>query len=101
LGAKPHPELASYHISFLKNYLSLSLSLLVHFQNHKMSQVLEKINKTLFNWICNQKTYLKWYKLGVSKEKKGKFHIDDRYVRYLRKLDVDVVLKVESDAEEE
>jgi hypothetical protein len=44
---------------------------------------------------------LKWYKLGVSEEKKGKFHLDDRYVRYLRKLGVDVVLKVEGDAEEE
>jgi hypothetical protein len=44
---------------------------------------------------------LKWYKLGVSEEKKGKVHIDDRYVRYLRKLGVDVVLKVEGVAEEE
>jgi len=57
--------------------------------------------KSLFNWIHNQKTYLKWYKLGVSEEKKGKVHIDDRYVRYLRKLGVDVVLKVEGGAEEE
>jgi hypothetical protein len=63
--------------------------------------VLEKINKSLFNWICNQKTYLNWYKLGVSEEKKGKFHVNDRYVRYLRKLGVDVVLKVEGGGEEE
>jgi len=44
---------------------------------------------------------LRWYKLGVSEEKKGKFQVDDRYVRYLRKLGVDVSLKVEVDAEEE
>ncbi len=60
----------------------------------------EKINKSLFNWIHNQKTYLKWYKLKTSEEKKGEFHVDDRYVRYLRKLGVDVVLKVEDDAED-
>jgi hypothetical protein len=64
---EPHPELASYHISFLKNYLAL----LVHFQQHQTSQVSEKINKSLFNWIRNQKTNLKWYNLGVSEEKKG------------------------------
>jgi len=61
----------------------------------------KKINKSLFNWICNQKTYLKWYKLGNSEEKMGKFHINDRYVRYLRKLGVDVSVKVEGDADEE
>jgi hypothetical protein len=87
---EPHPVLASYHISFLKNYLSL----LVHFQKHQMSWVLEKVNKSLFNWIHNQKTSLKWYKLGTREEKKGKFHIDDRNVRYLRKLGIYVVLKV-------
>jgi len=32
---EPHPELASYHISFLKNYLAL----LVHFQQHRTSRV--------------------------------------------------------------
>ena len=69
LAWEPHPELAGYHISFLKNYLAL----LVHFQLHQTSQVSEKINKSLLNWIRNQKTYLKWYKLGVSEEKKGKF----------------------------
>jgi len=94
---EPHPELAGYHISFLKNYLTL----LVHFQQHQTSGVSEKINKSLFNCIHNQKTYLKWYKLGVSKEKKGKFHVDDRYGRYLRKFGVVVVLKGEGDAEEE
>jgi hypothetical protein len=95
LAWEPHPELAGYHISFLKNYLAL----LVHFQQHRTSQVSEKINKSLFDWIHNQKTYLKWYKLEVSEEKKGEFHVDDRYVRYLRK--VDVVLKVKVDAEED
>jgi len=97
LAWEPHPELASYHISFLKNYLAL----LVHFQQHQTSRVSEKINKSLFNWIRNQMTYLKWYKLGDCEEKKGKFHIDDRYVRYLRKLGVDVLVKVEGDAEED
>jgi hypothetical protein len=33
--------------------------------------------------------------------RKSKFHVDDRFVRYLRKLGVDVVLKVEDGAEEE
>jgi hypothetical protein len=33
LAWEPHPELASYHISFLKNYLAL----LVHFQQHRTS----------------------------------------------------------------
>jgi hypothetical protein len=63
--------------------------------------VSEKINESLFNWIRNQKTYLKWYNLGLSEEKKGKFHVDDRYVRYLRKLAVQVSVNIEGDAEEE
>ena len=95
-GWEPHPHLATYHISFLKNYLAL----LVHFQQHRTSKVAEKINKRLFNWIRNKKTYLKWYKQGVSAEKGGKFHIDDRYVRYLKKLGVQVSLKVEGEGED-
>jgi hypothetical protein len=91
LAMEPHPELASYHISFIKNYLAL----LVNFQQHRTSRVSEKINKSLFNWICNQKTYLKWYNLGLSEEKKGEFHINNRYVRYLRKLGVQVSVDVE------
>jgi len=71
LAWEPHPALASYHISFLKNYLAL----VVHFQQHQRSRVSEKNNKSLFNCIHNQKTYLKWYNLGVSEEKKGKFQI--------------------------
>ena len=74
-GWEPHPHLATYHISFLKNYLAL----LVHFQQHRTSKVSEKINKTLFNWI---------------------FHINDRYVRYLKKLGVQVSLKVEGEGED-
>jgi hypothetical protein len=97
LAWEPHPELASYHISFLKNYLAL----LVHYQQHRSSRVSGKIKKSVFNWIRNQKTYLKWYKLGDSEEKKGKFHINDRYVRYLRKLGVGVSVKVEGDSEED
>jgi hypothetical protein len=88
--------LATYHISFLKNYLAL----LVHFQSIEPVRSLKKINKSLFNWICNQKTYLKWYKQGVSEEKGGKFHINDRYVRYLKKLGVQVSLKVEGEGED-
>jgi hypothetical protein len=71
----------------------------VHFQQHQTSRVSEKINKSLFNWIRNQKTYLKWYNLGLSEEKKGKFHIDNRYFRYLRKLGVQVSVNVEGEAE--
>jgi hypothetical protein len=97
LSWEPHPELASYHISCLKKHLALR----VHFQQHQTSQVSEKINKSLFHWIHNQKMYLKWYKLGTSEEKKGKFHIDDRYVRYLWKLGIDVVLKLDTEADEE
>ena len=96
-GWEPHPQLASYHISFLKNYLAL----LVHFQQHRTSWVSEKINESLFNWIRYQKTYLKWYNLGLSEEKKGKFHINNRYVRYLRKLGVQVSVNIEGAAEEE
>jgi hypothetical protein len=44
---------------------------------------------------------LKWYNFGLSEEKKGKFHVDDRYVRYLRKLEVQVSVNIEGDAEEE
>ncbi len=33
-------------------------------------------------------------------EKNGKFHIDDRYVRYLKKLGVQVSLKVEYEGED-
>jgi hypothetical protein len=44
---------------------------------------------------------LKWYKLGTSEGEKGKFHVDDRYVRYLQKLGVDVVLKLDTEADEE
>jgi len=73
----------------------------VHFQQHQTSRVSEKINKSLCNWIHNQKTHLKWYNLGLSEEKKGKFHIDNRYFRYLRKLGVQVLVNVEGDAEEE
>jgi len=54
LGWELHSELAGYHISFLKNYLAL----LVHFQQHRTSRMSEKINKSLFNWIRNQKTQL-------------------------------------------
>jgi hypothetical protein len=35
-----------------------------------MSWVLERINKSLFNWIHNKKTYLKWYKLGISEQRR-------------------------------
>jgi hypothetical protein len=68
-GWEPHPHLATYYISFLKIYLAL----LVHFQQHRTSKVSERINKPLFNWIRNQKTYLKWYKQGVSEEKMVNF----------------------------
>ena len=76
----PKPELASYHISFLKNYLTL----LVHYQEHRTCRVSDRVNKTLFHWIRNQKTYLRLY--YQNKTEKSKFHIDDRYVKFLTKL---------------
>jgi hypothetical protein len=62
LSWEPKPELATYDISIMKHYLLL----LVHFQEHRMCWVAEKINRSLFHWICNQKTYYKWYKMGMS-----------------------------------
>jgi hypothetical protein len=44
---------------------------------------------------------LKWYNLCVREEKKGIFHVNDRYVRYLKKLGVQVLVNIEGDAEEE
>jgi hypothetical protein len=42
LSWEPKPELASYHISFIQ-------------------KVPERVNKSLFHWIRNQKTYLRLY----------------------------------------
>jgi hypothetical protein len=80
LSWEPKPELASYHISFIQNYLNL----LVYYQEHRTCRVLERVNKTLFHWIRNQKTYLHLY--YQNKTEKGRFHIDDPYVKYLTKL---------------
>lgn len=66
-------------------------------QNHQSCWVTKKINKSLFHWICNQKTYLKWYKLGISKENRVNFHIDNRFIRYLKKLGMDVEVEVKDD----
>jgi hypothetical protein len=77
---EPKPELTSYHISFIKNYLSL----LVYFQEHLTCQVPERVNKTLFHWICNQKSYLQLYQ--ERKKDGGKFHIDDHHVKYLTEI---------------
>jgi hypothetical protein len=76
----PKPELATYHISFMKQYLTL----LVYSQEHRTCQVPERVNKTLFHWIWNQKTYLRLY--FQNKTEKSKFHIDDHYVKFLTKL---------------
>jgi hypothetical protein len=80
LSWEPKPELASYHISFIQNYLSL----LVYYQEHHTCRVPERVNKSLFHWIHNQKTYLRLYQ--DRKKDGGRFHIDDRYVKYLTKL---------------
>ena len=80
LSWEPKPELASYHIAFIKQYLTL----LVYYQEHRTCRVPERVNKTLFHWIQNQKTYLRLY--YQNKTEKGRFHIDDRYVKYLTKL---------------
>jgi hypothetical protein len=45
--------------------------------------------------------YLKWYKLGMSHEKCGKFHINYRYIRFLKKLGMDVEVKLEDGVIEE
>jgi hypothetical protein len=37
------------------------------------------------------------YKPGVSNEKRGKLHMDDWYIQYLKKLGVDVEVKLEDD----
>jgi hypothetical protein len=37
---------------------------------HHTCWVLEKLNKCLFHWNHNQKTCLKWYKLGIIVVKK-------------------------------
>jgi hypothetical protein len=79
----------------------LILHSLCTFSSTELVDCQKKTTKVFFNWIRNQETYLKWYKLGDSDEKKGKFHIKERYVRYLRKHGVDVSVKVEGDAEED
>jgi hypothetical protein len=40
---------------------------------------------------------LKWYKLGISKENRVNFHIDNRFIRYLKKLGMDVEVEVKDD----
>lgn len=82
----PKPDFATRHISFMKH-----LSLLVHFQKHRMFRVVENINKSLFHWNCNQKN------VRISSDKGGKFHINNRYVRYLRKVGGTVEVKVEEE----
>jgi hypothetical protein len=44
----------------------------------------EQVNKSLFHWICYQKTYLHLYQ--EKKTGSGKFPIGDCYVKYLTKL---------------
>jgi hypothetical protein len=48
----------------------------------------EQVKKSLFHWICNQKTYLWLYKQG--KQEGRKFHIDDHFVKFLTKLSMSV-----------
>jgi hypothetical protein len=84
LSWDPKPELTTYHISFMKNYLSL----LVYYQERHMCWVSEKLNKSLFQWIHNQQTYLRLYKQGT--EEGGKFHIINRYIIFLTKLGMSV-----------
>ncbi len=80
LSWEPKPELASYHIAFIKQYLTL----LVYYQEHRTCRVPERVNRTLFHWIWNQKTYLRLYFQDI--KEKSKFHIDDHYMKYLTKL---------------
>jgi hypothetical protein len=64
------------------------LSILAYYQEHYACWVSEKLNNSLFHWICNQKTYLRLYNQG--KEEGDKFQIDNRYIKFLTKLGMSV-----------
>jgi hypothetical protein len=64
-----YPELASYYISFLKNYLAL----LVHFQQHQTSQVSEKINKSLLIGSVTKKLTRSGTTLVLARKKRVNF----------------------------
>jgi len=61
--------------------------------------VVVSLCSTRFSWEV--KLWNQWlemvYKPGVSNEKRGKLHMDDWYIQYLKKLGVDVEVKLEDD----
>jgi hypothetical protein len=81
---KPKPQMIKYHEAFLKNYLEL----LLFRQQYGTIKVPRGINKSLYEWLHNQCTYIGDYK----KQKAGtKFwdNKEDRYVKILNALGVD------------
>jgi hypothetical protein len=81
---KPKPQMIKYHEAFLKGYLEL----LLFRQQYGTIKVPRTINKSLNEWLHNQRTYIGDYK----KKKAGtKFwdNKEDRYVKILNALGVD------------
>ena len=80
----PKPQMIKYHEAFLKGYLEL----LLFCQQYGTIKVPRAINKSLNEWLHNQRTYIGDYK----KKKAGtKFwdNKEDRYVKILNALGVD------------
>jgi len=81
---KRKPQMIKYHEAFLKGYLEL----LLFRQQYGTIKVPRAINKSLNEWLHNQRTYIGDYK----KKKAGtKFwdNKEDRYVKILNALGVD------------
>jgi hypothetical protein len=81
---QPKPQMIKYHEAFLKGYLEL----LLFCQQYGTIKVPMAINKSLIEWLHNQRTYIGDYK----KKKAGtKFwdNKEDRYVKILNALGVD------------
>jgi hypothetical protein len=81
---KPKPHMIKYHEAFLKEYLEL----LLFRQQYSTIKVPKAIDKSLNEWLHNQRTLIGDYK----KQKAGtKFwdNKEDRYVKILNALGVD------------
>jgi hypothetical protein len=81
---QPKPQMIKYHEAFLKGYLEL----LLFCQQYGTIKVPRAINKSLNEWLHNQRTYIGDYK----KKKAGtKFwdNKEDRYMKILNALGVD------------
>ena len=80
---KPKPQMIKYHEAFLKGYLEL----LLFRQQYGCIKVPKAINKSLNEWLHNQRTLIGEYK----RKKPGtKFwdNKEDRYVKILNALGV-------------